>query len=59
MQEADLVRGICGAHTGYEIVEVRDLRRIGGGAGCVGGHEKECMGCFLDDLRAFGIDTDQ
>ena len=28
-------------------------------AGCVGGKEKERMGCFLDDLRAFGINTDQ
>ena len=26
-----------------------------GDAGCVGGQEKEWMGCFLDDLRAFGI----
>ena len=25
-----------------------------GGAGCVGGQVKESMGCFLDDLRAFG-----
>ena len=32
---------------------------IVGGAGCVGGHEKEWMGCFLDDLRAFGINADQ
>ena len=30
-----------------------------GGVGCVGGQEKECMGCFLDDLRAFGINADQ
>ena len=31
-----------------------------GGAGCVGGQVKEWMGCFLDDLRAFGIiNTDQ
>ena len=30
-----------------------------GGAGCVRGHEKEWMGCFLDDLRAFGINADQ
>ena len=30
-----------------------------GGAGCVGGQEIEWMGCFLDDLRAFGINTDQ
>ena len=29
-----------------------------GGAGCVGGQEKEWMGCFLDDLRAFGINAD-
>ena len=30
-----------------------------GGAGCVGGQEKDWMGCFLDDLRAFGINADQ
>ena len=30
-----------------------------GGAGCVGGQEKEWMGYFLDDLRAFGISADQ
>ena len=30
-----------------------------GGADCVGGREKEWMGCFLDDLRAFGINADQ
>ena len=30
-----------------------------GGAGCVGGQEKEWMGCFVDDLRAFGINADQ
>ena len=30
-----------------------------GGAGCVGGQEKEWMGCILDDLRAFGINVDQ
>ena len=29
-----------------------------GGAGCVGGQEKEWMGCFLDDLEAFGINAD-
>ena len=26
---------------------------------CVGGQEKEWMGCFLVDLRAFGINADQ
>ena len=30
-----------------------------GGAGCVGGQKKEWMGCFLDDLRAFGINAEQ
>ena len=30
-----------------------------GGAGCVGGQEKEWINYFLDDLRAFGINTDQ
>ena len=30
-----------------------------GGAGCVRDHGKEWMGCFLDDLRAFGINADQ
>ena len=29
-----------------------------GGAGCAGGQKKEWMGCFLDDLRAFGINAD-
>ena len=30
-----------------------------GGAGCVGGQGKEWVECFLDDLRAFGINADQ
>ena len=30
-----------------------------GGAGCGGGDEKEWMGCFLDNLRAFDVNTDQ
>ena len=30
-----------------------------GGADCVGGQGKDWMGCFLDDLRAFGINADQ
>ena len=32
-QEADLVRGVCGAHGGYETAEVRDVRRNGWKAG--------------------------
>ena len=30
-----------------------------GSAGCVRGQEKELMGCFIDDLRTFGINADQ
>ena len=30
-----------------------------GRAGCVEGQEKEWMRCFLDDLRAFGINANQ
>ena len=30
-----------------------------GGAGYVGGQEKEWMGCFLDDLKAVDINADQ
>ena len=30
-----------------------------GGAGCVGGQEKEWMGCLPDDLRSFDINADQ
>ena len=30
-----------------------------GGVGCVAGQEKNWMGCFPDDLRAFGINADE
>ena len=33
--------------------------KLMGCTGCVGGQEKEWMGCLLDDLRYFGINTDQ
>ena len=58
-QEAVLVYGVCGAHGGYKTFKVRDVRRIVGCAGCVGSQEKEWMGCLVDDLRAFGLNTDQ
>ena len=57
--EADFVRGICGAHEGYETAEMHDVRRIGEGRGLHGGQEKEWMAYFLDDLRAFGTNADQ
>ena len=46
-------------HEGHETAEVRDVRRTGGGTGCMGDQEKEWMGCLLDDLRALGINVDQ
>ena len=47
-------------HGTYETGEARDVIIGGlvGGAGCVGGQEKEWTGCFLVDLRAFGINAD-
>ena len=33
--------------------------KLAGGVGCVGGQKKGWMGCFLDDLRAFGINANQ
>ena len=38
---------------------MRDVRRNDEGRGLRGGQEKEWTGCFLDDLRAFGINADQ
>ena len=35
------------------------LGEMMGSAGCVRGQEKEWTGCFVDDLRAFGINADQ
>ena len=58
-READLVRGICGAYGKHGIVEVRDVRRNGGGRGLCEGAGKRWMGCFLDDLKAFGTNADQ
>ena len=38
---------------------MRDIRRNGGGRGLCGGPGKRLHGCFLDDLRAFGINAVQ
>ena len=46
-------------HGGYETAEGRDVRRIDGGRRLCGGQEKEWIGCFLDDIRAFDINADQ
>ena len=59
MHEADLVCGICGAYGGYETAEVCDVRRYGGGRGLCEGPGKRVVGCFLDGLKAFGINADQ
>ena len=37
---------------------MRDVRRIGGRRRLRKGSEKKWMECFLDDLRAFGINVD-
>ena len=34
------------------------FRELLGGTGCVKGQGKDWMGCFLDDLKAFGINAD-
>ena len=34
------------------------FEELAGGAGCVGGQKKEWMGCFLDNLKACGINAD-
>ena len=39
-------RDICGTHGGYETAEVRDVRKIGGGGGCMGGPGKLLDGVF-------------
>ena len=52
---------------GFFVARMEDTRlpkcvmfgELVGGAGCVGGQEKEWMGCFLDDLSPFGINADQ
>ena len=38
---------------------MRDVRRICGGRGLCGGPGKRADGCFLDDLRVFGINANQ
>ena len=35
------------------------FRELMGAVGCVGGDEKKCIVCLLDDLRAFGINAEQ
>ena len=52
-QEADLVRGICGAHGGYATAEVRDVRRNGGGRGLCGGPGKRVDGAFSGRPESF------
>ena len=55
-----LFAGFVRVHGGHETVEVRYVRRTIGGRGLHrGGQKKKWLGCFLDDLRAFGISADQ
>ena len=53
MQEAYVVRGICGTHGGYETAEMRNVRRNGGGRGLRGGPGKRVDVMFLGRSRSF------
>ena len=61
-QEADPVRGICGAHGGHETAEVRGVRRTDRGRGLRGRGGRKWTTVdgvsLLDDLTAFGISAD-
>ena len=46
MQKANLVRGVCGAHGGYETAEVHGVWRVGGGRGLRGETGKRVDGVF-------------
>ena len=56
-QKVDHVCGICGAHGGDVTAAISDIRRTVGGRELREGQEKEWTSCFLDDLRAFGINA--
>ena len=60
MHEADLVRGICGAHKGYEIVEVCHALRTVEGRGLREGPGKKVDGVFPGrPHKVFGIHAEQ
>ena len=59
-QEADLIRGVCGAHGGYETAEERGVHIIGGGRGLRGGPGKRVDGVLPGRPRSFRyINADQ
>ena len=47
------------ARTEDRTAEVRDVRRTGGRRGLRWGPGEKCIGCFLGDLRASGINADR
>ena len=53
MQEAELVRWICGGHGGYGTGEVRDVRRIGWGRGLCEEPGKRVDGVFPGRPQSF------
>ena len=57
-EEADPVRGICGAHGGHETEEMLGVQSTNGGRGLRGGAGKRWMR-YLPDLRAVGINADK
>ena len=59
-QEADLIRGVCGAHWGYKTAEERGVHRIGGGRRLREGPGKRVDGVFPGRPRSFRyINADQ
>ena len=52
-QEADLVRGICGAYGRYETAEVPDVYRISGGRALRGDEGKRVDGLFSGLPQSF------
>ena len=54
-----LFAGFVGRMEGTRLPKCVMFGEMVEGAGCVVGQKKEWMGCFLDDLRAFGINADQ
>ena len=56
-QEADLVRGIVARMEDTRLPKCVMFGELVGSVACVGGEEKEWMGCFLDDLSELSVST--
>ena len=52
-----LLAGFVACMKGTRLPKCGKFGELMGGADCEGRQEKEGMKCFLDDLRAFGINS--